>query len=304
MPLHQKHIWLISALMMCFAVSIRGQDKKAQQPPRFRVEVETVYLKVSALDSFNRNITGFEKANFKVYEDNIEQEILHFSQESAPISLGFVFDVSESMSTNYHIRTAKNWFNQLVQTGNHNPGDEYFLITFNQKIHMLRDFTDDLSGVQNDIAIQKSRGWTALYDAVYRAIDKIKEGRNEKKALVIISDGGENKSRYRFKELRDLAVESDVQIYAIGISPSGASLMKSLVDLTGGRVFNAENYGGMAKAINQIHTDLRTQYLLGYIPSNQERDGKWRSIKVRIERSPQLPKVIIRTRNGYYAPRH
>jgi Ca-activated chloride channel homolog len=302
-PLHQKHIWLISALMMCFAASIPGQDKKAKQPPLFRVDVETVYLKASVVDHFNRNVTGLEKANFKVYEDNIEQEILHFSQESAPISLGFIFDVSGSMSIDNNIRTAKNWFNQLVQTGNHNPGDEYFLITFSRKIYMLRDFTDDLAGLQNDIAVQKSRGWTALYDAVYRGIDKIKEGRNEKKALVIISDGGENKSRYRFSELRDLAVESDVQIYAIGISASGNSLMKSLVELTGGRIFNSDTYGGMAKAISRIHTDLRTQYLLGYIPSNGDRNGKWRSIQVKLERSPEFPRVIIRARRGYYAPK-
>jgi Ca-activated chloride channel homolog len=300
--IHRKYGWLISALMIWSVAFLPGQERKDHKPPLFKVEVETVYLKVSVLDRFNRNITGLEKANFKIYEDNVEQKISHFSQESAPISLGFIFDVSGSMGLN-NISIAKNWFNQLVRVGNHNPGDEYFLITFNQKIHMLRDFTDDLSGLQWDIAIQKSRGWTALYDAVYRGIDKIKEGRNEKKALVIISDGGENKSRYRFNDLRDLSIESDVQIYTIGIC-ADVKLMMSLVKLTGGRFFATDSYNGMEKVINQIHTDLRTQYLLGYSPDNGEHNGKWRSIKVKVERSPEFRKVIIRTRNGYYAPKN
>ena len=293
--------WLVSACMFFLLPCMHGQ-KQESQTPYFRVNVDTVFVKVVVTDSLNRSVTGLQKEDFKVYEDNIQQTILHFGQQSAPVSVGFIFDRSGSMRYDHRYIVGRNWFNQLVKTGETNPDDEYFLITFNQKIDLVRSFTDEPSGFAFDVILQKPGGWTALFDAVYRGIDMVQEGKNEKKALIVITDGEENRSRYRWNELRELAMESDVQIYAIGVDPSGYALLKSLAGLTGGRAF-LPDAAGIDYYINLIHTELRNQYLLGYVPINTRRDGKWRQITVKLDTPRGFPKLLVRTRNGYYAPR-
>ena len=292
---------LVSAFLLFVLPCIHAQKEKAQTP-LFRVNVDMVFVKVVVTDPLNRSITGLEKEDFDIYEDNIRQPIVHFSQHSAPVSVGFIFDRSGSMSYDHKYIVGRNWFNQLVEAGETNPDDEYFLITFNQKIDLVHSFMGDPSRFAFDVILQKPSGWTALFDAVYRGIDKVKEGKNEKKALIVITDGGENRSRYRWNELRDLAMESDVQIYAIGVDPSGYALLKKLATLTGGRAFLPE-VAGIDYYINLINTELRNQYLLGYVPSNTARDGKWRRIRVKLDLPRGIPKLSVRTRDGYYAPR-
>ena len=153
-----------------------------------------VFVKVSVTDPLNRYVTGLENEHFKVYEDNIEQTISHFNQEAAPISAGIIFDVSASMKDNNNIRKAKNAITRFLQSGN--PVDEYFLITFNNKTNLAQSFTDQSSSLENEAAFQKAGGTTALYDAVYMGLDQIKRGTHEKKALIVISDGEDNSSRY------------------------------------------------------------------------------------------------------------
>ena len=292
---------LLLVMLLCFAFVANSQDKKSQIP-LFKVQVDTVFVKLVVTDPWNRNVSGLQKDDFIVYEDDVQQTITHFSQQSAPVSVGFIFDTSASMVQNRSLRISKNWFTQLVRSGDPNPEDEYFLITFNQKINLVQAFSNDREELQYNLTMQKPGGWTALYDAVYRGIDKVKEGKNEKKALILISDGGENRSRYNFSEVRELAVESGVQIYAIGVDPSGYSTLKKIADLTGGRAFRPRN-AGIDSLISLIHTELRNQYLIGYVPTNETRDGKWRSIKVKIKKPPGYPKLSIRARNGYRAPR-
>lgn len=292
---------LLLGILLCWAFGASSQDKKSQIP-LFKVHVDTVFVKLVVTDPWNRNVSGLQKDDFIVYEDNVQQSIIHFSQQSAPVSVGFIFDTSASMVQNRSLHISKNWFTQLVRSGDPNPEDEYFLITFNQKINLVQAFSNDKEELQYNLAMQKPGGWTALYDAIYRGIDKVKEGKNEKKALILISDGGENRSRYNFGEVRDLAMESGVQIYAIGVDPSGYSTLKKIADVTGGRAFNPQ-YAGIDYLISLIHTELRNQYLIGYVPTNETRDGKWRSIKVKINKPPGYPKLSIRARNGYRAPR-
>ncbi len=244
--------------------------------------------------------------NARLHEDNVQQQIIHFSQESAPISVAIVFDISSSMGFARNIRIGKNWLVHFLQSSLEirNPLDEYSLITFNTKIDLVKAFTDP-GNVDYEIALQKPGGFTALFDAVYRGLDHLKQARNEKKALIVISDGEENSSRYTFKEVRELSQESDVQIYGIGFSGPqkyGHSTMNDLVGLSGGRSFfskleDIEYYFAL------IHAELRSQYLLGYVPSNHAHDGQWHQIKVKLDVPKGLPKLSVKAKDGYYAPK-
>jgi len=296
-------IWCI---LFCLAPSLNGQKEKAP-PPLFKVQVDTVYVKVSIADPLNRYVTGLEKENFRIYEDNVEQTISYFSQQSAPISVGIIFDISGSMGFGGNIRIGKNWLVHFLSSSleTRNPLDEYSLITFNKTINLVKAFTDSTGDVQSEIALQKPGGWTALFDAVYRGLDHLKQGRNEKKALIVISDGEDNHSRYTFNDVRELSRESDVQIYGIGLSGPesyGHSTIRDLVGLSGGRVFFS-GFGDLGYYFDLIHAELRSQYLLGYVPSNRARNGQWRQIKIKLDAPKGLPKLSIKAKNGYYAPK-
>ena len=297
--------WLVSTILLYFASCLIGQDEKTP-PPLFKVSVDTVYVKVAVADRLNRYVTGLQKQHFKIYEDNVEQTIQHFSQPLAPVSLGIVFDVSGSMGFDDNIRIGKSWLASLLRTSfleTRNPEDEYSLITFNQKVNLVQAFEETGAEALNDVALQKPGGWTALYDAVYRGLDHLKEAKNEKKALILITDGEENKSRYSWSEVRDLSTESDVQIYGLGLSgPEGYGHrnINDLIGLTGGRVFFG-SYADLGYYFDLIHAELRTQYLLSYIPTNPVHDGKWRRIRIKLDPPPGTPKLSIRARDGYYA---
>ena len=296
--------WLLLALSGALAFSLKAQSQKPAAPPVFKIDVEMVFVKVSVTDPLNRYVTGLENEHFKVYEDNIEQSISHFSQEAAPISAGIIFDVSNSMNKDNNIRKAKNAIARFLQSGNR--ADEYFLVTFNNKTNLAQSFTDHSSSLENEAAFQKARGSTALYDAVYMGLDQIKRGTHEKKALIVISDGEDNSSRYTSAEIREFAKEMDVQVYAIGqIGPlgTGSSELQRIVNITGGRAFFPNNFNELDYYIDLIHAELRSQYVLGYTPTNKTHDGKWRRIRIKLDAPQGLPKLILHAREGYYAPK-
>ncbi len=293
----------IGAVLLLTASSWAQSGKKQVERPTFRVGVETVFVKISVTDPLNRYVTGLEKQHFKVYEDKVEQGITHFTQESAPISVGILFDISGSMKDNIH--TARNSVVRFLESGN--PDDEFFLVTFNQKTTLVQSFTHQSSSIQNQISFSQPGGRTALYDAVYLGLEQIKNGKNEKKALILITDGEDNSSRYTASEVREFAKESDVQIYAIGEEGKlgyGRSEIQNIVGLTGGRAFFPNNFNELDYYIDLIHAELRNQYIVGYAPSNKNRDGKWRRIKVKLEPPEGLPKLIVHAKEGYYAPKN
>jgi Ca-activated chloride channel family protein len=297
--------WLILIIAFCSNFDLIGQNQPDQTTPLFRVGVELVSVKVSVTDPLNRYVTGLEKDHFKVYEDKVEQSITHFSQQSAPVSVGFIFDVSGSMKDNNNIKKAKAAITRFFESGN--PEDEFFLITFNQKTKLLQTFTDDSSTVQNEAAMQKPGGRTALYDAVYMGLDHVKRGKNDKKALILITDGEDNSSRYSPAEVREFAKESDVQIYGIGEEGNlgyGRFEIQGLVGLTGGRSFFPNNFNELDYYIDLVHAELRNQYVLGYTPTNKVHDGKWRRIRVKLDAPQGLPKLLVHTREGYYASKN
>jgi Ca-activated chloride channel homolog len=305
---NQTRFWLIPTLLLWVVPYLNGQARESPSPI-FKVDVDTVFVKVAVTDPLNRYITGLGKECFKVYEDNVQQAISHFSQQSAAISVGILFDVSTSMGSNNNIGIGKHWLTRFLDSSlweSRNPDDEYFLITFNHTVNLVQAFTDKTVELQNDIAFEKPSGWTALYDAVYRGLDHMKEGKNEKKALILISDGGDNKSRYKRNEVLEFLKESDVMIYGIGLqSPEtfGYYVITSLTSLTGGRAFFSEPVE-LEYYINLIHAELRNQYLLGYVPTHKTHDGKWRQIRVKLDAPEGLPKMSIRAKKGYYAPKN
>jgi Ca-activated chloride channel homolog len=296
--------WLSVALLLLASVLVVNGQTPKHAPPIFKVGVETVFIKISVTDPLNRYVTGLEKEHFKVFEDKVEQSISHFHQQAAPISVGLIFDVSASMKDNNNIKKAKNAITRFLDSGNRE--DEYFLVTFNQKTTLVQSFTPQTASLQSDVAFQKPGGRTAMYDAVYMGLDHIKGAKNEKKALILITDGEDNSSRYSPSEVKEFAKESDVQIYAIGEEGKlgyGRSEIQNIVTMTGGRSFFPNTFNELDYYIDLIHAELRTQYVLGYIPTNKSHDGKWRRIRVKLDAPQGLPPLKIHTKEGYYAPK-
>lgn len=277
---------------------------QAQQaePPRFKVEVPTVLVRVTVTDPLNRYVVGLESSHFRVYEDKVEQTISYFSNDKSPISVGIILDTSGSMGDN--ILSARTSVARFLEQGD--PADEYFLVGFNERSSLIQDFTSSRDTIRTESSFANPRGRTALYDAIYLGLEKMKEARNDKKALIVITDGEDNTSRYTFKELKDFVKESDTQIYVIGERGDlgyGRGIINEIVRLTGGRAFFPHNFKQLDYFVDLIHTELRNQYVLGYIPSDRNFNGEWRKLSVRLEPPEGLPKLNIRAREGYFAPR-
>lgn len=295
----------LGLILLLASVLALGNTQERKRPPTFKVGVETVFIKVAVTDPMNRYVTGLEQDHFRIYEDKIEQEISHFSQEPAPVSVGLIFDISASMKDNNNIRKAKNAITRFLQS--ENPEDECFLVTFNDRTSLAQPFTDDRGTIENIVAQQKPGGSTALYDAVYMGLDQVQRGRNEKKALIVITDGEDNSSRYSPGEVREFAKESDVQIYGIGEQGKlgyGHSEIRNIVSLTGGRAFFPTSFNELDYYIDLVHAELRNQYLIGYSPTNKAHDGRWRRINVKLDTPQGLPKLAVHSREGYYAPKN
>lgn len=272
-----------------------------------KVDVDLVLVPVTITDPMNRLVTGLEKDNFQLFEGNSQQEIRSFSSEDAPVSLGVIFDSSGSMSSK--MDRAKEAVIEFFKTAN--PQDEFFMITFNDEPDEITDFTSSVDDIQNRLVFAVPRKRTALLDAIYMGISKMRQAKYPKKALLIISDGGDNHSRYTENEIKSLVKEADVMIYAIGIYDRYASameerlgpqLLSDITELTGGRAFTIDNPNDLADVATKIGVELRNQYVLGYRPSKVVRDGKWRKIKVKLLPPKGLPPLKVYARTGYYAP--
>ncbi len=296
-------------------VEITPRAKKGEAPPavprgNIRVESTLVLIPVTVTDPLNRFVTGLERENFRLFEDKSEQKLTHFASEDAPLSVGLVFDTSGSMGSK--LDKSRQAVAQFFKTAN--PEDEFFLIQFNDRPELVVDFTTHVEDIQNRLTFTQSKGRTALLDAVYMALHKMKKAKNPRKALLIISDGGDNSSRYTESEIKKLVQEADVQIYAIGIfepmasrgrTPeelSGPSLLSEIAEQTGGRHFPVDNLNELPDVAAKIGMELRNQYILGYTPTNQGRDGKYRRVQVKLVQPRGLPPLRATWRLGYYAP--
>src|SRR4051794_11214819 len=243
------------------APPINDPALKSKRERPLKVDVDLVLVNVTVTDPMNRLVTGLEKENFQLSEANVLQEIKHFSSEDAPISLGVIFDISGSMSNK--IQKAKDAVVEFFKTAN--PQDEFFLITFSDKPELLQDFTSSIEDIQGRLVYALPKGRTALLDAVYLGINKMRDAKHNKKALLVISDGGDNRSRYTDSEVKSIVREADVQIYAIGIfdeargTPEevrGPYLLRDLTDATGGRTFEVNDISELSDTAVKIGVEL------------------------------------------------
>jgi Ca-activated chloride channel family protein len=274
------------------------------------IDVDLALVNVTVTDPYNRLVTGLDPENFRVFENNVEQEIQYFSSEDVPISIGVIFDLSGSMANK--VGKAKEAALQFFKTAN--PQDEFFLVSFNDRAEVVSAFTSSVEDLQSRILSASAKGRTALLDAIYLGLSEMRTARNAKRALLIISDGGDNNSRYNEKDIKRLVREADTQLYSVGIfdpleyrsrTPeelSGPSLLTEVTELTGGRAFTVENVNELPDIATKIGSELRNQYILGYRPSNKAHDARWRKIKVKMRAPKGLPPLSVYAKTGYYAP--
>ncbi len=269
---------------------------------------DLITFTVTVTDTYGRYVSGLGKSAFTVLDEKKPQDITFFSDDDAPVSVGVLFDVSGSMSGD-KIKRSRDALSKFIQTS-HNM-DEYFLIAFNSRAQLLLDRTRDGNAVLDKLTFVQTRNNTALYDACYLGVEKVQRGSHPKRALLLISDGQDNNSRYTFNELRRLLKESDVTLYGVGIlsgSDAGSSMgmegqgiLDELASVSGGKAFFPRSNAEMDDIFEQIALELRHQYSIGYKPTNFTNDGRWHKIKVKVTPPRGLPRLFVRSREGYYA---
>jgi Ca-activated chloride channel family protein len=271
-----------------------------------QVSVDLVLVPVTVTDPIGRIVTGLEKHNFTVYDDKQKQAVRYFSREDAPFSMGIVLDVSGSMQDK--IEEAREAVTQFLRTAN--LQDEFFLITFSDRPRLLADFTRQPRRIGGSLLYTVPKGRTALLDAIYLGLNRLRHAHHRRKAMLVISDGGDNHSRYTSGEVKSVVKEADVQIYGIGIfarDPTteeekyGPLLLSDLTDVSGGRTFVIENPNELDDVATKIGVELRNQYVLGYLPGEEDRDGKWHKIRVKLKAPKGLPPLTVYAKKGYYA---
>jgi len=303
---------LPAILLTALIASAQETPGEDLQDPEFTlpVNVDRVLVNATVTDRNNRPLTGLSREHFRIFEDRVEQQILDFSSEDVPLSVGIVFDVSGSMKQRLDVaREAVGTFLRTLT-----PSDEYLLVEFNNSTRITQTFTTDISRLGNRLLVTPAGGTTALFDGVYRGLEAVvSDAINPKRALLLITDGQDNASRYNFGNLRDAVRESDVQIYAIGIvdtfnsglgvGQAGRSLLRQVAEETGGLAFFPNSVYDLEDITTRISIELKNQYLLGYASTNSEADGKWRNIQVRLEPPRALPSgLTVRAKRGYFAP--
>jgi Ca-activated chloride channel homolog len=277
--------------------------------PDIRVDSSLVLVPAQVTNELGAPITTLGREDFHVFEDGIEQPITNFSREDAPVSVGLLFDVSGSMRNK--IKKATEAAGAFFKTSN--PQDEFFLIEFSDRPKLKVPFTSDPNDIYDEIARTRPFGRTSLLDAIYLAMVTMKQAHNSRKALVIVSDGGDNRSRHTEREIKNEMLESDLQVYAMGIfdpadvkhsveEQNGPRLLTELADETGGREYPVSSLNDLPTISTRIGNQLRSQYLLGYSPLNADRDGKYRIIQVRLSGQAKIPDLHVYYRHGYYSP--
>ena len=282
-------------------------DARLGHAQPLRVEVDLVLVPVTVTDLMNHPVLGLTKQDFKVYENNDQQQIQFFSSEEAPISVGLLLDTSKSMANKFVTERAA--AEEFLK--NANPQDDYFVIAFADQPRLLSNSLDSIDDMEETLASDTPDGHTALLDAVYMAIARMRSARYQRRTLLIISDGADNHSRYGLKEVRRLVEEANVDVYAIGVFDSlffrsfeelmGKRWLREITDATGGQTVAAAGLDKVPEIAADLSRQMRNQYVLGYRPLNNTRDGKWRKIKVNVTQTPGAARVRTRHKKGYLA---
>jgi Ca-activated chloride channel family protein len=316
---------LVLSLLLCLpfissSVSAQGKQPPKQTPDKTAApkpvtgvsdspvitNTDLITLTITVQDVNGRFVSGLEKNAFTIYDNKEPQEITFFSDEDAPVSVGVIFDVSGSMSGD-KIKRARQALSRFIETSH--DSDEYFLIGFNSRAQLLLDKTRDGNAVLDKLTFVQPRSNTALYDACYLGLEKVARGTHPKRALLLISDGQDNDSRYTLSDVRRLLKESDIVVYSVGIvdgtgstlDMSGQAILDELSSLSGGKAFFPRTSAEMDEIFERIALELRHQYSIGYRPTNFTGDGKWHKIKVKVKEPRGLPRLFPRAKDGYYA---
>ena len=261
-----------------------------------RLDVNLTLVPVTVTDLQDRPVPDLTAGSFRVFEDNVEQKIVSVFKEDGPVSVGFVFDTSSSMKKRIDrsVAAIRRFFETTI------PGDEFFLVRFADQPALVRDFTPNPGDILRDLSTQEPQGWTALLDAIGLGVHQMKKAKNSRRALFVLTDGGDNNSRYTEAEIKDLVMESDVRVYAIGIFER-YQFLERLTSESGGRAYFARKLGDLPEVIDRLSTDLREEYMLGYSSNNQRNDGKYRTLRVEVIPPRGETSLNVMWRRGYYA---
>lgn len=282
-----------------------GKTSTQRSNDKIILDTSVVNVIVSVTDPYGRFVTGLTKDHFEVFDDKVKQQIAHFTDDDAPVSLGIVYDVSGSMKE--RIGRSIRALRRFIETSH--DDDDFFLIGFNDRAKLIEDYTTSGDKILGHLMFVNPKGSTALYDAAYIAVEKVQQGRHSKKALLLVSDGQDNNSRYTYKELRNRVKEADVQIYAIGItdpandalSGFGRSILEEITRMTGGRAFfpNAFNEAELVEICTRIALELRHQYSVGFYPTDTHSEAKWRKVQVKVNPPRGLGRLSLQYKDGY-----
>jgi len=257
------------------------------------LDVKAVQVPVFVTDVAGRPMQNLKPEDFDLFEEGAKQQIVSLLIDDAPVSVGVVFDSSSSMVNK--LAASADALDQFFQTSL--PGDEFSLVRFSDSPNYLSGFTSDVHDISARLHSIRASGWTALNDAIYLSIQKMRPAHNSRKALLVLSDGGDNNSRYSKRELQQLVREADVQVYSVTFF-EGSRLLESISNESGGRLVHVRSRSRLPDAIQTISHAMRSQYLLSYYSSNPQNDGKYRRIRVNVKN----PALHVSWRHGYYAP--
>lgn len=291
------------------AVPVRGEPTLVSRIKPLKVDVDLVMLPVTVTDELNHPILGLQQQDFAVYDQDERQQIRYFSADDTPISIGLILDLSKSMTNK--VETERAAVAEFFQ--NANPKDDYFVVAVSSHPKLIADTTRSINAIESDIGLEKPDGNTALLDAIYLGAAKMHSAQYQRKALLIISDGGDNNSRYRLKEIKSILQEGDVQVYALGLFDTalfktyeefmGKKWLEAITNATGGRTVTVDNLTKLPEIAASVSWELRNQYTLGYKPKNIDGDGKWRKVKVRAFSHLGASRLQAYYKNGYQGMR-
>src|SRR6516165_7053276 len=310
----RKSVFVLSILAFSLAALAQGGQQKKQDDGTFRVDTLEVQLPISVLDKEGRPVDGLKQEYFQIFEDKIQQTIKTFRHEDIPLSLGLIIDNSGSM------RNKRERVNSsaLAFVRESNPEDETFIINFDDSAYLEQDFTGSIGDLVDALDNIDARGETALYDAIYLSADHVKSGKKDKKAILLITDGEDNVSKYGINKVVEALKQSKVTLYCIGLledddqrgglfkkppSRKAKEDLQKFAAITGGQAFFPKNIDEVEDLVKNIAHDLRNHYTVTYTPTNIKLDGTYREILVKLNPPKNMGKITWHTKQGYYAPK-
>ena len=271
------------------------QDAKVSRNPVIRTDVHQVLIPTTVTDSRGRPVQGMQKQDFRLLEDGVEQPLGNFFVQDGPISIGVILDISGSVRNK--VTEARQAVSEFLRLSS--PKDEFFLITFKDEPELVRPFTTNVDDIESDLQAAQPSGWTALYDAMVMGIQQMKRASRDRRVLLVLSDGGDNNSRYTRAEVKSLIREANVRIFSISVQ-SHTPALDNLAAESGGRGYRVPKLAELPEAIATLSAEAHAEYVLGYTPPKRTQDGKYHIVKVEVPQSPGEPRVHISWRHGYY----